>query len=116
MPNYSAEREDPFAFKENQTEVEMSTMDNEGMQKYQHSLELYYQRKLDEAEKGFKETLSIFKKEKQDMTISYNHVLSRLAHTCFLDFRFSEAKKYFEVARQIAPEVTENEQRIYITH
>ena len=39
------------------------------------------------------------------MTVSYLHVLNRLAHTTFLNEKYSEALKYFEVALQLSNQI-----------
>jgi len=47
--------------------------------------------------------------------MSYLYVLKRLAYACFLDRRYAESEKYFKVAYDLTPLVTQNPSNIFIS-
>ena len=74
---------------------------------------MMHDKRYNESESFFKETLKILKQAGQDKSMSYLFVLKRLAYVCFLDRRYSESEKYFKVSSDLTPLVTKNPANIF---
>ena len=53
------------------------------------------------------------KDDNKDKSIAYLHVLNRLAHTTFLNEKYSEADKYFQIAKQLSDQVQTSDLQKY---
>ncbi len=74
---------------------------------------MMHDKRYNESEGYFKETLKILKQAGQDKTMSYLFVLKRLAYVSFLDRRYAEAEKYFRVSNDLTPVVSKNPSNIF---
>jgi len=60
-----------------------------------------------------KEALKILKRAQQANSMGYLFLLKRLAHVCFSNRKFAESEKYFNVAADMTPSVTQNPANIF---
>ena len=55
----------------------------------------------------------MIKQAKKEQSIGYLFLLKRLAHTSYLNKKYSEAEKYFKVCTQLSLNVTKNPANIF---
>ena len=92
------------------------THEVKGVEEYKLASEAYSKRNYAEAQELFKKSLGVIKQNNQEQSLAYSHVITRLAHCCYVDTRFKEAEQYFRVAVKMAPLVAENDLTIYRAH
>jgi hypothetical protein len=83
------------------------------LHEFEQALRMMHDKRYNESEGYFKETLKILKQAGQDKTMSYLFVLKRLAYVSFLDRRYAEAEKYFRVSNDLTPVVSKNPSNIF---
>lgn len=84
-----------------------------GLNEFEQAVKLQHEKKYTESQQYLKEALTILKNAQQERTLGYIYILKRLAYICFLDQRYSDSEKYFMVAAQMIPSITQNPSNIY---
>lgn len=87
-----------------------------GLNEYKESAKLTQEKKYSQSAAYLKEALSILKRAKQEKSIGYLYLLKKLAHVSYLDCKYADAEKYFEVATKLVPHATKNPSNDFNTH
>ena len=79
-----------------------------GISEFEKSVNLFHEKKYDESEMYLKEALKILKNAKQEKSMGYLYLLKRLAYTCFVNRKFADSEKFFQICAEQTGKVTDN--------
>ena len=68
-----------------------------GLSEFEKSVNLFHEKKYDESEVLLKEALKILKNAQQEKSMGYLYLLKRLAYTCFVNRKFADSEKFFQI-------------------
>jgi hypothetical protein len=70
-------------------------------------------KQYDLAELELKDALAEVKKAGHSSSLGYCYLMTRLAHTCYLSRKYSDALKFFKVSAEVMPIATKNPANIF---